>query len=55
MQKIADFVNSFIVGYSVDSSIIQNVQAYLNEKWEVDGWISLILSNGECAMLRFNN
>ena len=55
MQKIADFVNSFIVGYSVDSSIIQNVQAYLNEKWELDGWISFILSNGECAMLRFNN
>ena len=55
MQNIADFVNSYIVDYCVDSTIIQSVQAYLNEKWEVNGWISLILSNKEFVALLFNN
>ena len=55
MQNIADFVNSYIVDYCVDSTIIQSVQAYLNEKWEVNGWISLILSNRECIVLKFEN
>ena len=55
MQNISDFVNSFFSNYSVDSSIIQNVQACLDEEMKVDGWISLILSNGECVVLKFNN
>ena len=55
MQSIADFINSAISNYHIDSSIIQNVQGRLNEKWKVDGWISLILSNRECVVLQFNN
>ena len=55
MQNIADFVNSAINNYYIDSSIIQIVQGRLNEKWIVDGWISLILSNRECVVLLFNN
>ena len=55
MQKIADFVNSAINNYHIDSSIIQNVQACLNEKWKVAGWISLILSNRERVVMKFNN
>ena len=55
MQKIADFVNSAINNYHIDSYAIQNVQGRLNEKWKVDGWISLILSNRECVVLEFNN
>ena len=55
MQKIVDFVNSVINNYHIDSSTIQNVQGRLNEKWKVDGWISLILSNKECVMLEFDN
>ena len=55
MQNIADFINSAITGYHIDSSIIQSVQGCLNEKWKVNGWISLILSNRECIMLKFNN
>ena len=55
MQNIVDFVNSVINDYHIDSSIIQNVQAYLNEEWRVDGWISLILSNRECVVLQFDN
>ena len=55
MQNIVAFVNSAINNYHVDSSIIQVVQGRLNEKWKVNGWISLILSNRECVVLKFNN
>ena len=55
MQKIADFVNSAINNYPIDSSITQNVQACLGKEMKVDGWISLILSNRECVVLKFNN
>ena len=54
MQKIADFVNSFINNYHVDSSAIQNVQVYLGEEMKVDGWISLLLSNREYVVLKCN-
>ena len=55
MQSIADFVNYAINNYHIDSSIIQNVQACLGKEMKVDGWISLILSNRECVVLKFNN
>ena len=55
MPNIAGFVNSVINNYHIDSSIIQKVQGRLKEKWKVDGWISLILSNRECMVLKFNN
>ena len=55
MQKIADFVNSAISNYEIDSSIIQNVQGCLSKEMTVDGWISLILSNREYVILQFNN
>ena len=55
MQKIADFVNSVINNYHIDSSIIQNVRGLLFEQMKVDGWISLILSNRECVILEFDN
>ena len=55
MQGIVDFVNSAISNYHFDSSMIQNAQGRLNEKWKVDGWISLILSNREFVVLKFNN
>ena len=55
MPNIADFVNSAINNYHIDSIVIQNVQGRLNGKWKVDGWISLILSNRECIVLKFDN
>ena len=55
MQRIADLVNSAIIDFYIDSSIIQNVQGCLGKEMKVDGWISLILSNGECVVLLFNN
>ena len=55
MQKFADFVNSAISNYHIDSSIIQNVQGCLGKEMKLDGWISLILSNRECVVLKFDN
>ena len=55
MQKIADFVNSAISNYHIDSSIIQNVQGCLGKEMKPNGWISLILSNRECIVLQFDN
>ena len=54
MQNIVDFVNSAINHYHIDSSTIQNVQGRLNDKRKADGWISLILSNRECIVLKFS-
>ena len=55
MQRIADFVSAAISNYHIDSSTIQRVQACLNIKMKVDGWILLILSNRECVLLKSNN
>ena len=55
MQKIADFVNSVINNYHVDSSAIQVVQGCLGKEMKLDGWISLILTTRECVVLKFNN
>ena len=55
MQLIADFVNSSVVNLGIDGSEIENVQTRVNEKLIVDGWISLVLINRECIVLKFNN
>ena len=55
MQNIVYFANSAISNYHIDSFIIQNVQACLGKEMRVDGWVSLILSTGECILLKFNN
>ena len=55
MQSIADFVNSAINNYYIDSTITQNVQGCLGKEMKVDGWISLILSNKEYVVMKFNN
>ena len=55
MQNIADFVNSAMNNYHIDSSIVQNVQGCIGREMTVDGWISFILSNRECVVLKFNN
>ena len=55
MQSISNFVNCALINYCVDDFDIQNVQGRLNEKMKVDGWISIILSNSEFVLLKFNN
>ena len=55
MQSIANFVNSAINNYHIDSTITQNVQGCLGKEMKVDGWISIILSNREYVVLQFNN
>ena len=55
MQNIADFVNSVISNYHIDSSLIKNMQGRLSKEMKPNGWISLILSNRECVVLKFNN
>ena len=55
MQSISDFVNSSISDYRVDSSHIQNLQGFVNLGMVADGWVSIVLSNRECVMLKLNN
>ena len=55
MQRIADFVNSAIDNYHIDSSTIQNVQTRLDKEMKPIGWILLILSNRDCVIMLFNN
>ena len=51
MQNIADFFNSAISDYHIDSSIIQNVQACLSKEMKPNNWISLILSKKRVLVL----
>ena len=55
MRNIVDFVKSAISNYHIDSTTIQNVQVCLGKEMKVDGWISIILSNREYVVLKFNN
>ena len=55
MQNIADFVNSQISNYNIDSSDIQNVQACLGKEMKQSNWISIMLCNRVCVLLKFNN
>ena len=55
MYRIADFLNSAVNNYHIDGSTIQYVQGRLNEDRKVIGWISLILNNRECIVMKFNN
>ena len=55
MQNIADFINSVINNYYIVSSTIQNDQVCLGKEMKPNGWISLILSNRECVVLKFDN
>ena len=55
MQHIVDFVNSYLADTIIDRSNVLNVQAGLNEEMKVDDWMSLILSNEECIVMKTNN
>ena len=55
MRNIVDFVKSAISNYQIDSTTMRNVQVCLGKEMKVDGWISIILSNRECIVLKFNN
>ena len=55
MQAIADLINSSTLRYSVDSSVIQNVEGSVNEEMKINGWITVELSDGECIVLKYNN
>ena len=50
-----NLVRSAIADYLQDTFIIQTVQGRLDEEMKVDGWISLILRNRECIILKFCN
>ena len=55
MQKFVDYVNSAINDYSINSSIIRDIQGCVNQEMKVDGWISVTLSSRECVVLHFDN
>ena len=55
MQHIADFVNSAISNYHIDSHTIQSMKGCLNREMKVNGWITFILSTREYVVLKFDN
>ena len=55
MQALANFINSSAINYNIDGSIIRSVQVGMNEEMKMSGWISLILSNRECLLLKVHN
>ena len=55
MQNFADIVESAIRNYLIGGPIIQYAQGRLNEEMRPKDWISFILSNRECVVLKFNN
>ena len=55
MQNFVDYVNSAISLPNISGFIINKMHGFVNQGMKVDGWISLILSNRECVVLKFNN
>ena len=47
---MASFDNIINNKYHIDRSVVQSVQGCVNNEMIVDGWISIILSNRECAV-----
>ena len=39
----------------IDSSLVLTVQASIGEEMKMDGWISIILNNRVCIVLKFGN
>ena len=54
MQKFIDLILPDFDIFDIDYEDIQNVQGCLGKEMKLDGWISLILSNKECVVLKFN-
>ena len=52
---MASFDNIINNNYHIDRSVVQSVQGRVNEEMKPNGWISLILSNRECIVLKLNN
>ena len=55
LNSFADFVNLFLENYGTDDPNIYSIQGYLDEEMKVDGWISLILSNRTCLIMKYDN
>ena len=55
MQAAIDSIFSALSRYNIDSACIQNIEESVNEEMKVDGWVSLILRNRECVVLKFND
>ena len=55
MQSIVDYVNFVISNYYIYQTSIQNVQGCLGKQMKLNGWISFILSNRECVVLKYYN
>ena len=55
MQTIIAIINSYITVDNICSSDINNIFGFINHQLKPIGWISLILSNRECIVLKFNN
>ena len=55
MQKVVSYINSVIPNCQISNSTIINVQACLGKEMKVDNWISLLLSDKACAVLKFDN
>ena len=55
MQTIIAIINSYITVDNICSSDINNIFGFINHQLKPIGWISLILSNRECIVLKFDN
>ena len=55
MPTFNDLICSYIPEYIINGSAIQEQQGSVNGKMKVDGWISLVLSDQKCILLKFNN
>ena len=55
MSTFIDLISSYIPEYIINGSVIQEQQGSVNGKMKVDGWISLVLSDQKCILLKFNN
>ena len=55
MQKIADYINTAVNNYRIESLLIQWIQACVGKSMKPDGWVLLMMSTRDCVVLKFDN
>ena len=55
MQRIVDLAKKYSGDHNIDNTSIIYVEAAVNSKMNLDGWISLFVNDGNCLFLKYEN
>ena len=55
MQRIVNLAKKYSGDHNIDNTSIIYVEAAVNAKMNLDGWISLFFNDGNCLFLKYEN